>query len=230
MPRYPRLFVTDIPIHIVQRGHDRQPIFLEPSDFEYYLDNIIEAKSLYSIKVYAYCLMTNHVHLLLSPGLNAGLVSMFMRVLAARQTRYINKKRGRTGTLWEGRFKASLIDSSAYLLACCRYIELNPVRAGIVSIPGEYRWSSYRHHIGMAAADWLDLHPEIAALGTTASRRRAAYERLVAEGMTDDEHEAIRIAVKRNQVTGDKSFREALARRLGTRLSAASPGRPTRGK
>ena len=230
MPRYPRLFVTDMPVHIVQRGHDRQPTFLEPSDFEYYLDNITEAKSMYSIRVHAYCLMTNHVHLLVSPGLDARLVSTFMRVLAARQTRYINKKRRRTGTLWEGRFKASLIDSSAYLLACCRYIELNPVRAGIVSRPGEYRWSSYRHHTGMAAVEWLDLHPEIAALGTTADRRRAAYERLVAEETTDDEHQAIRIAVNRNQVTGDESFRETLARRLGTRLSAASPGRPARGR
>ncbi len=226
MPRYPRLFLPEMPVHIVQRGHDRQPVFVQKQDFEYYLDNMVEAKSRYSVKVFAYCLMTNHVHLLASPGKDAKLISKFMRLLAARQTRYTNKKEARTGTLWEGRFKASLVDSAAYLLACCRYIELNPVRARVASAPGDYRWSSYRHHTGRQTVEWLDLHPEVAALGTTAARRWSAYERLAATGVTQAELEAIRVAVSRNQVTGDEVFREALARRVGRRLSAASPGRP----
>ncbi|MCH8867952.1 MAG: transposase [Proteobacteria bacterium] len=118
MPRYRRLFLPHFPLHIVQRGHDRQPVFVERVDYEYYLSNLKEMKNKLSISVYAYCLMTNHVHLLIMPDQNTDNVSQLLRVLAGRQTRYVNKLEKRTGTLWEGRFKSSLVDSHSYLLAC----------------------------------------------------------------------------------------------------------------
>jgi putative transposase len=226
MPRYRRLFLPDIPLHIVQRGHDRQPVFVEPSDYVYYLSNLAEAKVACEISVHAYCLMTNHVHLLVSPGQQADQVSVFMRILAARQTRYANRKEKRSGTLWEGRFKPSLVDSFAYLLACYRYIELNPVSAGIVSSPDEYGWSSYGHNSGKAHCDWLDTHEEYAALGTDRETRQTAYRAFVGQGVSDEERDRIHSALNRCQVTGNDRFRAALERRTGRRLSVAAPGRP----
>jgi putative transposase len=226
MPRYARLFLPGIPLHIVQRGHDRNAIFVARDDYRYYLDNIVEARNRFDVEVHSFCLMTNHVHLLVSPGPEAHLVSAFMRMLAARQTRYVNKQEHRTGTLWEGRFKASLVDSSSYLLACHRYIELNPVRAGMVGHPAEYAWSSYRHHAGIEHTKWLDEHEELRALGPDSRARQKAYAALVEEGISEEEYGVIRTAWRRNQVTGPDRFREELERRSGRRLSTAGPGRP----
>jgi len=230
MPRHPRLFLTGLPMHIVQRGHDRQPVFRDTQDFMYYFDNLSEAGETYDVSIHAYCLMTNHVHLLVSPGEPPDGISWFMRLLAARQTRYANRKLKRTGTLWEGRFKASPIDSSAYMLACYRYIELNPVRAGIVGRPSDYRWSSYRHHVGSDLVDWLDTHSEYEALGTTPETRQATYRAFVSAAIDEPEHIRIRTAVNRNQVTGSALFRRRLAREVDRTLSAAAPGRPQKGK
>ena len=128
MPRSGRTVLPYYPHHIVQRGHNRQVVFAEARDFERYLETLAEFKAGYGVKVYAYCLMTNHVHLLLAPETMAGLAQLMKR-LAGRQTRYHNRLEGRSGTLWESRYKSSLVDSDVYLLACSRYIELNPVRA-----------------------------------------------------------------------------------------------------
>jgi REP-associated tyrosine transposase len=226
MPRYARLFLPGLPLHIVQRGHDRKVVFVEPGDYQYYLENIVEAKDRYDVSVHAYCLMTNHVHLLVSPGPEAKGISAFMRVLAARQTRYVNKRERRTGTLWESRFKASPVDSSAYVLACYRYIELNPMRARMVEQPADYDWSSYRHNTGIARTDWLDKHPELLAVHTDTMARQEAYAEFVGLGISDEERELIKTALNRNQVTGNDLFRKELERRTGRRLSTAGPGRP----
>lgn len=226
MPRYPRLFVSGVPVHIVQRGHDRQTVFNKHEDFAYYLDNVKEAKSTYDVRVHAYCLMTNHVHLLISPGVESGAVSAFMKVLAGRQTRRTNRKAGRTGTLWDGRFKASLIDSSTYLLACYRYIELNPLRAGICRAPADYRWSSYRHNSGIKSFGWLDSHAEYDALATTLVERQSRYRQFVASAFSANELKFIRTALNRNQITGGKRFRWELERDSGQSISIAAPGRP----
>lgn len=227
VPRYCRAFFSGIPLHIVQRGHDRQPVFVDRDDYEYYLANMVEAQATCDLSVHAYCLMTNHVHLLLSPGQIVESVSAFMRVLAARQTRYINKREERTGTLWEGRFKASPIDSAAYLLACYRYIELNPVRAGMVSSPGDYEWSSYHYNSGEEQADdWLEPHSEYQALGGDPSARAASYRELIRAGLPRKDCETIRVALQRNQVTGNDKFRERLEQRSGRRLPHRGPGRP----
>ena len=148
MPRTSRIVVMGYPHHIIQRGHNRQIVFASEEDYQYYVDNLCEWKEKLGCKVYAYCLMTNHVRLIVDPGEDGGNLARLMKRLAGRQTRYLNKLEKRTGSLWEGRFKSSTISTNEYLLACCRYVESNPVRAGIVADPIGYRWSSYGSKIG----------------------------------------------------------------------------------
>lgn len=143
MPRVGRLLVPHTPHPLAQRGHNRRSIFAEHDDYIYYLDTLQAFKVDFGVKVYAYCLMTNHVHLVLEPGGDCAAIGQLMRRLAGRQTRLVNSLESRVGTLWAERYKASLIQSTDYLLACCRYVELDPVRAGMTSTPGEYPWSSY---------------------------------------------------------------------------------------
>ncbi|SEK72672.1 putative transposase [Atopomonas hussainii] len=144
MPRMGRIVLPNYPHHVVQRGHNRQVVFAAPEDFQRYLDDLRELKEVFAVKVYAYCLMTNHVHLLLAPDDSAAGLGQLMKALAARATRYRNRLKGRSGTLWESRYKSSIVQTDAYLLACARYIELNPVRARMVAEPADYLWSSYR--------------------------------------------------------------------------------------
>lgn len=226
MPRYHRLFLPDMPLHIVQRGHDRQPVFIDRADYQYYLSNLREVTSELSIRVYAYCLMTNHVHVLIAPDDTTENVSRLIRVLAGRQTRYVNKLEKRTGTLWDGRFKASLVESDEYLLTCYRYIDLNPVRAGMVAAAGDYEWSSYRQHVAAVGDSWLDLSDAFLALGSTATSRSVAYADLVSAGISCTDLSLIRTAVKRNQITGTTRFQAKIAERIGRRISSLGPGRP----
>lgn len=148
MPRAARVVLADYPHHIVQRGHNRAPVFLSSEDHLYYLENLKEWKKNLGCKVYAYCLMTNHVHLIVDPCENIENLALLMKRVSGRQTRYVNRLGNRRGTLWEGRYKSSPISTDEYLLACCRYVELNPLRAQMVGSPEEYRWSSYRHKAG----------------------------------------------------------------------------------
>lgn len=228
MPRYPRLFLPDMPLHIVHRGHYRRPVFLQTKDYGYYLANLIEAKTNLDVRLYAYCLMTNHVHLIVSPGNDVSSISDLMRIVAARQTRYVNKVEKGTGTLWEGRFKASLIESDAYLLACYRYIDLNPVRAAMVDAAQDYQWSSYRSHAALEHLDWLDEHAIYQELGRTRDKRGRAYEEFVAADISESEMELIRAAVRRNQLTGREKFQKAVAEHTGRRIESRGRGRPAR--
>jgi len=138
MPRTARIILPAYPHHIIQRGHNRQSVFACEDDYRYYLENLAEWKERFACKVYAFCLMTNHVHLIVKPGEDAENLSRLMKRLAGRQTRFVNRQEGRSGTLWEGRFKSSPIESNSYLLACCRYVEMNPVFAGMCDDPAEY--------------------------------------------------------------------------------------------
>ncbi len=226
MPRFHCLFLRRMPLHIVQRGHNRQPVFVECADYEYYLANLGEMKSELSIRVYAYCLMTNHIHLLIEPGEQAEKVSRLIRVLAARQTRRVNKLERRTGSLWEGRFKASLVDSDSYLLACYRYIDLNPVRAAMTVEAEDYVWSSYRQHAALSDDQSIDLSAAYRALGATTAARATAYCAYVSDGTKSDELALIRTALMRNQLTGTARFQQQIAERTGRRLSSRGPGRP----
>jgi putative transposase len=171
MPRIGRVVLPGYPHHIIQRGHNRQVVFAETRDFAHYLGTLAEFKAVYGVKVYAYCLMTNHVHLLVAPQALSGLAQLMKR-LAGRQTRYHNCLEKRTGTLWESRYKSSPVDSDKYLLACARYIELNPVRARMVAAPEQYPWSSCRHRLGQTRCAWLDEDPGYLGLGADCRQRQ----------------------------------------------------------
>ncbi len=228
MPRMGRVMLPNYPHHVVQRGHNRQAVFAEPGDYRRYLETLADFKSVFGVKVYAYCLMTNHVHLLLSPGEEVADLGRLMKRLAGRQTRYHNVLEGRTGTLWESRYKSSPVDTDDYLLACARYIELNPVRARIVEAPDAYRWSSARHHLGVERCQWLDEDPCYLALGEQAVVREARYQEFLRSAIPEGEWALIRVAVQRGQLTGKDRFVDQVEGILGRRVEHRRPGRPTR--
>lgn len=228
MGRPPRLLVPGFPHHIVQRGHNCNAVFIEPRDYAYYLANLHEWKQRYEVEVHAWCLMTNHVHLVLTPRQPDKGISDLMRRLAGRQSRYVNRLERRLGTLWCGRFHSSVIDTDAYLLACLRYVELNPVRAGtgstIPTMP-----SSHRQRMGLSPVVLLD--GIVAALpGEKIQRRRRAYALYLGTAADTAEVELIRSAVHRNQLTGGGSFVSEIEQRTGLRIENRGRGRPARGK
>ena len=226
MPRTARVVLPDCPHHVIQRGHNRSVVFVDDADYAYYLDNLRTFKGTFNCRVYAFCLMTNHVHLIVDPGRDARSLGRLLKRLAARQTRRVNALEGRTGTLWEGRYKSSPIQTEAYLHRCSRYVELNPVRAGLVARPEDYRWSSFAAKIGRSRLDWLDADPCWASLGRTAAARREAYAVWVGCGIAEDELAFLRLAAQRGQLTGDNRFAAAIARRTGRRIPFRGPGRP----
>jgi len=229
MPRVGRVVLPNHPHHVVQRGHNRQVVFADARDFEYYLAELRELKEALGLRVYAYCLMTNHVHLLLSPGDTPASLGQLMKALAARMTRYRNKLEGRSGTLWESRYKSSAVQSDTYLLACSRYIELNPVRALIVSRAENYPWSSYRLRVVEPAENnWLDVDPCFEALGTTEVARRDRYKEFVAQVAPSGELDLIRSALQRGQLTGASRFVDEIEQITGLRIIDRGRGRPTK--
>src|SRR2546426_1318599 len=178
MARLPRIDVPGMPQHVVVRGVDRQPCFFDPSDYAAYLEDLRAAATIAAVAVHAFVLMTNHVHVLATGALPRS-ISVLMQSVGRRYVRRINQTYRRTGTLFEGRFRASVVQSERYLLTCMRYIELNPVRAGMVGNPADYRWSSYRSNAGgMAGIDWLQPHEEYLRLGSNKDLRTAAYREL----------------------------------------------------
>ncbi len=226
MPRQARLVVPHYPHHIIQRGHNRQVIFAQDADYRYYLSTLQEWKAHYQVKVYAYCLMTNHVHLLLEPGDDPDTLAQLMKRVAARQTRYVNRLENRSGTLWESRYKSSPVETESYLLACARYIELNPVRAQMVAEPEEYPWSSFSHRIGKRQEPWLDHDPIYLSLGQTSRERARCYHDFVRSGIAEEEWQLIRDAIQRGQLTGSDRFIEEIQARIGKRIESRAPGRP----
>ncbi len=226
MPRKARLIVPDCPHHIVQRGHNRAPVFIEERDYKYYLRSLAKWRDALGVRVYAYCLMTNHVHLILDPGGNASAISSLMKRVAGRQTRYVNTAEKRTGTIWEGRYKSSPIETEEYLLACLRYVELNPVWAGIVNRADEYRWSSYRVRVGLGNDFALDLDYIYLSLAVTPEERVAVYKRFIGESVDEEESRIIGQRIRRGQITGTPKFARTCEQRLGVRVSVRGPGRP----
>lgn len=226
MPRKHRIAFPQLPHHIVQRGHNRQTVFIADSDRLAYLDTLREFREKLEISVYGYCLMTNHVHLIVNPGHDAANLSLLMKRLAGRHTRRINRLEGRTGTSWEGRFKCSPIESDRYLLACTRYVDLNPVRAHIVAKPEDYPWSSYRERAGFAECGWLDADPCFTALADNSRQRQKLYREFVEKGIREQELKLIRGAIQRNQLTGSERFATKIESRTGERILNRSRGRP----
>lgn len=226
MPRTARVVLPAYPHHVVQRGHNQQVCFVDGSDYERYLKTLAEFKRKLGVKVYAWCLMTNHVHLLLEPS-NATSLGLLMR-LSGRQTRHHNRLEGRSGTLWEGRYKSSLVQYEGYLLACCRYIELNPVRARMVAAAHDYPWSGCRARLGYARSAMLDLDPCYQALGMDESARRERYSEFLRSAIPEGEWALIRTAVRRGQLTGNEAFSDQVAATLHRRIENRGPGRPAR--
>ena len=229
MPRAKRLELPGVAQHVVQRGNDRQACFFEAADYLYYLQALREAALRYACQVHAYVLMTNHVHLLLTPAA-AGAVGRVMQAVGRRYVRHVNDSSGRTGTLWEGRYKASLVDSERYLLACYRYIELNPVRAGMVESPGTYRWSSFAANGNGQHDPLVTPHAVYRQLATAPGQRCARYRALVAEAVADDELAAIRLYVQRQRALGAPGFQAQIEQQLQRRAGIGRPGRPRREK
>ena len=226
MPRIGRVVLPNYPHHVVQRGHNRQVVFAADEDYRRYLADLRELKDAFGVKVYAYCLMTNHVHLLLAPGDSVASLGQLMKALAARATRYRNRLEGRSGTLWESRYKSSVVQTDTYLLACSRYIELNPVRARMTSEAGDYTWSSYHERISTAGSDWLDADPSFLALGNDQIERCARYEAFMKQATTPDELRLIREALQRGQLTGNSRFVDEIALITGIRIEQRGQGRP----
>jgi putative transposase len=228
MPRKNRIVVAHHPHHVVQRGHNRDSVFLCNNDRLSYLETLQEVRIELDLRVYGYCLMTNHVHLIVDPRANVKAISLLMKRLAGRHTRRMNRLLHRTGTRWDGRFHCSPIESDRYLLACTRYVDLNPVRAGLVSEPQEYLWSSYRARIGLAECHWLDADPCYLALGDVPAQRCQRYREFVERGIEVSELEFLRKAVKRNQLTGSEDFIREFERQTGQLILHRAPGRQAR--
>jgi len=177
MPRKPRFNLVGIPQHVIQRGNNRDPCFFAEEDYRRYLSDLHESARKMHCRIHAYVLMTNHVHLLVTPMVEFG-ISQVMQALGRRYVYYVNKTYKRSGTLWEGRYKSSLIDSDRYMLTCMRYIELNPVRAKMVNHPGEYQWSSYQNSAHGIENELIEHHPLYLALDNDPKKRQEAYREL----------------------------------------------------
>lgn len=228
MPRRARLCVAGIPWHIIQRGNNRAVCFYAEEDYRCYLDHLGTQAKRYGCAIHAYVLMTNHVHLLLTPQKieSAGLM---MKHLGQRYVQYINRSYRRSGTLWEGRFRSCLVQSEDYFLECSRYIELNPVRAGMVKHPHDYRWTSY-HANGDGKPDSLIVpHAEYFGLGLNEEERRANYKALFRAHMEPEVVKEIREATNGNYALGTSKFQEEIAHMLARRVVRGSAGRPKLG-
>ena len=227
MPRQPRYAISSMPQHVIQRGNNRVATFFAEQDYLFYLECLKEASSHHATRVHAYVLMTNHVHLLMTPDFANGIPKV-MQSVGRRYVRHINDTYQRTGTLWEGRYKASLVDSETYLLTCYRYIERNPVRAGMVRSPSDYRWSSYGHHIGNGMDSLINDHAVYLALGQSATERYAAYRSLCEQDLDESSLSSIRATTNQCLVLGTEGFKDDIEQILARGVRHGHAGRPPR--
>jgi putative transposase len=228
MARRPRLRLAGVPQHVIQRGNNRQATFFAPRDYTFYLDCLRHEAAKHGCLVHAYVLMTNHVHLLVTPE-SADALSLMMRDHGRRYVQqYVNLVYGRTGTMWEGRYKSSLIDAQEYFLACSRYIELNPVRARMAETPEEYRWSSYRFHAFGINDPLLSPHPEHTALGATALERQCAYRQLFSSELQPSTLREIRDSLNRGWPLARERFTEEIGAVLQRAVRPPKRGRPAK--
>ena len=225
MPRRARIHLDGVPLHIVQRGHNREPCFFAEDDYSSYLHWLSEALAAAECVLHAYVLMTNHVHLLLTPR-RAEAVPRLVISLGRRYVQYINRTYRRTGTLWDSRYKSSLVQAETYLLACQRYIELNPVRAAMVEDPAHYRWTSYRAN-GLGQADArVTPHALYLALGRSEKERLGQYRSLFRTHLDRAAIDDIRLALNQSQPLGNARFYAKIEKMTGQRREARPRGRP----
>ena len=225
MARLPRLTAPGLPHHLLQRGNNRQAIFVDEVDCARYLRELRELAPLQGVSIHAYVLMPNHVHLLATPAAHESLGKL-MQALGRRYVRWFNDRHRRSGTLWEGRYRSTVVETDRYLLACMRYIEMNPVRAGLVNEPRSYRWSSHAHHLGLRVDPLVKEHPVYWSLGNTPFERQVAYGRVFEHGAEAAEVQAIRYATHHGWVLGQDDFKATVARNVGRRAAPTRPGRP----
>jgi len=225
MARKPRFNLVGVPQHVIQRGNNREPCFYAEEDYRFYLDCVEEFSKKYNCLLHAYVLMTNHVHMLVTPNQEYA-VSQMMQSVGAKYVRYINHTYKRTGTLWEGRYKASLVDTNNYLLVCMCYIELNPVRAGMTGVPGEYKWSSYRANAYGECSSCITQHPVYIELSKDKEERLFNYRELFLGKLAYDQLHDIRDALNQELVLGDSCFKEKIEMMTNRRAVPGKPGRP----
>lgn len=227
MPRKPRFYLPNLPVHVVQRGHGREPVFYEDADYQAYLGWLRDAAERYRCAVHAYVLMTNHIHVLATPSDREG-ISRMMQYVGRRYVPYINHHYGTSGSLWEGRYKASLVQEESYLLACMRYIELNPVRADMANHPREYRWSSYRSNAEGRDDAMLTPHKVYLALARSANDRKENYRALFKTPIDSDDIKQIRAAWQTGTPLGNDRFKEKVESKLKIKVGHARRGRPSK--
>jgi putative transposase len=227
MPRQSRFLLPEVATHITQRGHNGGDCFHREGDYLVYLLHLRELAEKHACAVHAYCLMTNHVHLLLSPS-SVRACSGLMRDLGQRYVQYFNRRYGRIGTLWQGRYWANVVESSRYVLGCYRYIERNPVDAKMVSAPRDYPWSSVAANTGQRAEAWITPHVEHAALGNDDANRYVNYLGMVNEPLDADLVRQIRESRDSGYPLASDRFKAELAARLGRKMEPGRPGRPER--
>lgn len=227
MPRPPRLELPGVPLHVVQRGNNRGLCFFGDVDRRFFLKSLVDVAVRRGCLLHAYVLMSNHVHLLVTPP-ETGAVSAMLQDLGRRYVRVVNEAHGRSGTLWEGRFKSSLIDTDTYLLNCHRYIELNPVRARLVSDPADYPWSSYSHYAQGRPNRYVTAHQGYLTLGNTADERQSAFTSFCRLPIDDAEINRMRIHVNRGWALGSGTFLSRIEREVGRSIRPPRRGRPPR--
>lgn len=225
MARLPRLCIPGLPHHIIHRGHNRQPVFTDDADRERLLALLAEQSRLHRVAVHAYVLLDDHIHLLATPEQETSL-ALLMQGVGRSYVRHVNARTGRTGTLWEGRYRAGVLQPERYLLTCMAGMDLNPVRAGLAEAPADYRWSSHRHYIGQASDRLVTPHPIYWQLGNTPFAREQAYARRVEEGVSPVQVQALADAALHGWGLGDAAFLDGLQKQTGRRLSRGRPGRP----
>jgi putative transposase len=227
MARQPRRVIAGFPYHVIQRGHNQQRVFADDVDRRRYLEWLGEAATAHGLAVHAYVLMDNHVHLVCTPSAETSLGAA-MQALGRRYVRWFNRRHGRTGTLWEGRYRSSLIEADPYLLACQRYVEMNPVRAGIVGVPADWPWSSHRHHAGLAVDPLVKPHPTVWALGNTPFERESGYRRLFEDPVQVAEQAWLAVRLGKGRAIASVHYQRRLEKERGVVLLPRPVGRPRR--
>jgi putative transposase len=225
MARLPRLTLPGYPHHVIQRGNNRQAIFSDPADYQTLLDLLDENARRWGVAIHAYVLMGNHFHLLVTPQ-TADALPQMMQAVGRRYVRYFNDRQQRSGTLWEGRYKSTVIQAERYLLACMAYIDLNPVRAGMVAQARDYPWSSHRHYIGQHTDKCITPHPLVWELGNTPFAREAAYAEWVRTGVGMVQQAALTDTALRGWALGEPDFVAELQKKTQRRVSKSRAGRP----
>jgi putative transposase len=229
MARLPRLVIPHHPHHVTQFAVDKQVIFRDHEDYRVFLNWLREAIKLYKLAIHAYVLMPTHIHFLATPTDSEGLART-MQWVGRHYVPYFNRKYGRSGTLWQGRFRATVVDAAHYLLTCTRFIELNPVRAGLVAQAADYEWSSYQHHIGAKPDALITEHPVFWALGNTPFARDLAYRHLTEQALTSKELQELTETTRKDWALGSEPFKKQLETQINRRVSPGKRGRPVKPK